>query len=561
MAQPWWIEIAGRLDFEVEALRDICSEISIYKQDEDSGQLGIQAVFEFNGAQYPLRAEFPALYPFTRPMVYAEASLFRWHQNPYGKNLCLLGRTAENWSPTCTLAQHLSEQMPKLIESNDTGDQNKAADLEELQAEPFTVFLQYQVDSSMLVLHDLPQTDRCKGTFLAACLPFDGTFRGATLGLRDDQSRQLIGISNSVTAAMHFTKEIHGKWYRMGSKPPTASAQDFLREIESSHPQRRKRNWTTHRDRRFEVIGALLPEEHGWRTAEESMIFLMVQEHKSPSGKKSTTAEFIRTTRSDQATLSARVPEMAGLQNKRILIVGAGSLGALCALEFARNGVGQLNLVDGDFVEAGNSVRWPLGIACAGLPKVASLQRYIAANHPFTQVVACPVDVGSEAYTLDIDRQLFEQVDLVFDATAERGISYLLSEKARTLGIPYICVTSTQGNWGGIVLNLNPERAAPCWVCLSKHWEDGALPTPACGPEAKVQVGGCASPTFTGAYMDSSEPGLMGVRLAVSLLSSKYPPYDWDYASVSMREPDGKGIPPSWRTVSLTKHKDCENHS
>jgi molybdopterin/thiamine biosynthesis adenylyltransferase/ubiquitin-protein ligase len=561
MGRPWWIEIAGRLDLEVEALRKICSEVAIYKQDEDSGHLGINVVFEFNGAQYPLRAEFPALYPFTRPMVYAEANLFRWHQNPYGKNLCLLGRTAENWSPSYTLAQHLSEQMPKLIESNDTQDQNKAADLEELQAEPFTVFLQYQINSSMLVLQDLPPTGRSKGTFLAGCLPFDGTFRGAILGLRDDQSKQLIGTSDAVSAAMQFTKEIHGKWYRMGSKPPTASAQDFLRHIEASHPEVRTRNWTTHRDKKFEVIGVLMPEEQGWRTAGESMLFLIVQEHKSPSGKKSTTAEFVRTYRSDQATLSARVPEMAGLQKKRILLAGAGSLGALCALEFARNGMGRMNLVDGDLVEAGNSVRWSLGVASAGFAKVIALQKHIVANHPFTQVAVCPVDIGSEAYTLEIERQLFEQVDLVFDATAERGISYLLSERARTLGIPYISVTSTLGNWGGIVLKLAPERPSPCWICLSKHWVDGALPIPATGPEARVQVGGCASPTFTGAYMDSSEAGLMAVRLAVSLLSSQYPSYDWDYAAVSMREADGKGIPPLWRTASLTKHPDCENHS
>lgn len=558
---PWWIEIAGRLDFEVEALREVCSEVAIYKQDEESGQLGIRTVFEFNGSQYPLRAEFPARYPFTRPMVYAEESLFKWHQNPYGKNLCLLGRTAENWLPTYTLAQHLSEQMPKLIESNNTQDHNIAADLEELQAEPFTAFLQYQLNSSLLILHDLPDTDRTNGTFLTACLPFDGVFRGATIGLRDDQGTQLVGISNAVTDGMHFTKEIHGKWYRMGGKPLTASAEAFLGQIEASHPEVRKRHWTTHRNKKFEVIGVLLPEEEGWRTAGESMIFLLVQEHKSPSGKKSKTAEFIRTYRSDQATLSARVPEMAGLQNKRILLAGAGSLGALCALEFARNGIGRMKLVDGDLVEAGNSVRWPLGIASAGLAKVTALQKYIAANHPFTQVAACPVDVGSEAYTLEIERQLFEQVDLVFDATAERGISYLLSERARELGIPYVSVTSTQGNWGGIVLKLRPEREAPCWICLSKHWADGALPTPASGPEARVQVGGCASPTFTGAYMDSSEAGLMGVRLAVSLLGSRYPSYDWDYAAVSMREPDGKGIPPLWRTASLTKHPDCENHS
>lgn len=561
MVDPWWTAIPGRLEFELEALRRICSDVVVYKQNEESGQLGIKAVFEFEEKPYPLRAAFPACYPFTRPMVYAEESTFKWHQNPYGKNLCLLGRTAENWLPTHTLARHLSEQMPKLIASNTTTDQRIAAQLEELQAEPFTAFLHYQPNSSMVLLQRLPGTDRTKGTFLAACTPFDGTLRGALLSLRDDQNKQLAVISDAVTTAMQLPKQIHGKWYRLEARPRTANAKDILDHIASIHPEVRKRNWTTHRDKRFEVIGVLLPEEDGWRAIGESMIFVIVQAHKAPGGRRTETAEFIRTFRAEPSTLSARVPEMAGLRDKRILLAGAGSLGAFCALEFARNGIGRMNLVDGDFVEAGNSVRWQLGIASSGLHKVNALQNYIGANHPFTQVAACPVDVGSEGYSLSIEEQLYEQVDLVFDATAERGISYLLSERARALGIPYLCVTSTQGNWGGTVLTLRPERKSPCWICLCKHLEDGVLPLPSCGPEVSVQVGGCASPTFTGAYMDSSEAALMAVRLAVSLLAPGYPAYEWDYAAVSLRETNGKAIPPKWNTASLACHAACPNHS
>ena len=561
MVDPWWTAIPGRLEFELEALRRVCSDVVVYTQNEESGQLGIKAVFEFDEKSYPLRAEFPACYPFTRPMVYAEESTFKWHQNPYGKNLCLLGRTAENWLPTHTLARHLSEQMPKLIASNATSDQNIAAELEELQAEPFSTFLHYQPNSSMVLLHELPSSDRNKGPFLAACAPFDGALRGALLGLRDDQNKQLISISDAVITAMQFTKQIHGKWYRLEARPRTANAKNILDQIASIHPEVRKRNWTTHRDKRFEVIGVLLPEEDGWRATGESMIFVIVQAHNAPGGRKSETAEFVRTFRAEPSTLSARVPEMVGLRDKRILLAGVGSLGAFCAIEFARNGIGRMNLVDGDFVEAGNSVRWQLGIASSGLPKVNALQNYIVANHPFTQVAVCPVDVGSEAYTLGIEAQLHEGVDLVFDATAERGISYLLSERARALGIPYLGVTSTQGNWGGTVVTLRPERKSPCWVCLCKHLEDGSLQLPACGPEARVQVGGCASPTFTGAYMDSSEAALMAVRLAVSLLASGYPAYDWEYATVSLRETNGTAIPPRWSTASLTCHVDCPNHS
>jgi hypothetical protein len=557
---PWWTEIPGRLDVELESLRDVCSEVTIYRQDQRTGQLGLKFVLALGGEHYQLRAEFPPTYPFTRPVVYAEDNQFNWHQNPYGKNLCLLGRTAENWVLTQTLAGHLSEQMPKLIASNWTADPDTAADLEELQAEPFTAFLNYQRNSSMLLLQRVPRTDRDKGGFAATCVPFDGVFRGAVVGLADDLGRQILGLPNEATTAMEFTKQIKGNWFRMGSRPRTGKAAVFLEEIAADHPELRKRTWTRHRDHRFEIVGALVPEEEAWRTPGEAMVFICLQEQKTPSGKKFTVAEFIRTYRSDQATLSARVPETSGLETRRILLAGAGSIGSHCALEFARNGVGRINLVDGDVVEAGNSVRWALGLASAGLPKVTALQRHIAANHPFTQAAAWPVDVGSEAYTLDVEEQILEKVDMIFDATAERGISYLLSERARRVGVPYIHISGTQGNWGGVVLALRAESSAPCWVCVARHWTDGTLPRPSSGPESPVQPGGCASPTFTGAYMDSSEVALMGVRLATSLLASGYPPYDWDYGVVNLRNPDGGHIAPAWSTRILTRHPDCGNH-
>lgn len=560
MTQPWWAEIPGRLDAELESLRDVCSEVTIYRQDQRTGQLGMKFVFTLRDEHYRLRAEFPPTYPFTRPIVYADDHHFNWHQNPYGKNLCLLGRTAENWIPTQTLGRHLFEQMPKLIASNETPDRETAADLEELQAEPFTAFLNYQGNSSMLLLQPVPRIERDKGGFAAGCMPFDAVFRGAVVGLADDLGRQILALPAGVSAAMQFTKEIQGKWFRMGGRPRTGHAADFLEEIAAHHPEMRKRNWTRHRGHRFEIVGVLVPEEEAWRTPGEAMLFICLQEQKTPSGKKFTVAEFISTYRSDQATLSARVPETSGLETKRILLAGAGSIGSHCALEFARNGIGRINLVDSDVVEAGNSVRWALGVASAGMPKVTALQRYIAANHPFTQVAAWPMDVGSEAYTLDREEQILEKVDLVFDATAERGISYLLSERARRLGVPYISVSSTQGNWGGIVLALKAESSAPCWVCVARHWTEESLPRPSSGPESAVQPGGCAAPTFTGAYMDSSEVALMGVRLATSLLAPRYPPYSWDYGVVNLRNPDGGHIVPAWSTRILTRHPDCGNH-
>src|SRR5579864_9007258 len=44
-----------------------------------------------------LRAEFPDFYPYVRPEVYATTLDLERHQNPFGKNLCLLGRRSDVW--------------------------------------------------------------------------------------------------------------------------------------------------------------------------------------------------------------------------------------------------------------------------------------------------------------------------------------------------------------------------------------------------------------------------------------------------------------------------------
>ena len=561
MTKPWWVRIPGRIEFELDALRDACSEVAILMQDDESGRLSVAFAFELDGTRYGLRAEFPAAYPYTRPMVYGDQRYFKWHQNPFGKNLCLLGRNAENWDPSYSLARHLTEQLPKLIASASTVNAQIAAELEELQAEPFTTFLEYQPNSSMLLLDSLATTDRSKGTFKANIAANAGALRGAVSGIRDDRSQLLLDVPPGSLAATNFSKTLCGNWYRLSERPQQASAIECIRQIVETYPQARKRRWTTHQGKRVEVIGVLVPEEVGWRETGESIFFVLVEQEKKPGGRTVETAKFIRTFRADPQSMSMRVPELSGLDSKRILIAGVGSIGAPCALEFARSGIGALNLLDGDFVEPGNSVRWPLGTLYAGAAKVAALQHFITANYPFTRVLPFPVDVGSEAYTLQIQDSAEKDIDLIFDATADRGISFLLADRARELNIPYVAISSTHGNWGGTVLAIRPGDTKGCWWCLCKHLEEGSLPLPSCGPVTSVQAAGCASPTFTGANFDAMEVSLMGVRLAVSILANGYPKYDWDYASVSLRTPGGDVAVPQWRTERLARHCSCSNHS
>ena len=554
--QPWWQEWTGRLEWELEALRRVCTKMEIVTQDEAEGLLVIYAVGEVTGRTVHLLIHFPSDYPYMRPLFYAPQDEFRWHQNPFARNLCLLGTAGDFWSTAQSAASLIEEQLPKLLDLNDGEpvDLTAAASMEEMQAEPFSVFLNYQQDSSMLLL--------------APLVPFGdaGTFR-CKIGQDSSITRGLVfeagfyaeqpSDGEELAAVLGYTQELSCRWVRLQERPTSAIAQEFLPKLIAARPELNHHQWTRQRDTRFELLAVVVPEEVDWRQSGETILFLRLELKTKGIAKPDIQARFIAKYVADRASLVERIPEVGDLRGRRVLLVGAGSLGSACALDLARVGLGSLYLLDGDRVEAGNAVRWALGVEYAGRYKVHALQQHIGRNFPYTAVVPFPHALGSQGFTLAIQRQVYEGVDLILDATADRGVSLALADRAIRLQIPYVCVSSTEGNWGGMVLNMRPARTSACWWCLMKRLEEGSLPNPPAGPVSGIQVRGCASPTFAGAMFDSTELSLQAVRCVVGDLSATYPQYPWDYAMLSLRGPAGEIIMPHWETAPLAPHPEC----
>src|SRR5687768_13956291 len=67
---------------------------------------------------------------------------------------------------------------------------------------------------------------------------------------------------------------------------------------------------------------------------------------------------FARPARIGRSDLLSRAPELAPLPNKKVVIVGLGCLGSTTAMSLARAGVGELHLVDHDFVDPATTGRW-----------------------------------------------------------------------------------------------------------------------------------------------------------------------------------------------------------
>ena len=75
------------------------------------GTLALDVSVNLGQDTLQLVAKYPDSYPYLRVEVYAPTLSLRWHQNPYAKNLCLLGRHSDAWSIDDTLAGVLTSQL------------------------------------------------------------------------------------------------------------------------------------------------------------------------------------------------------------------------------------------------------------------------------------------------------------------------------------------------------------------------------------------------------------------------------------------------------------------
>lgn len=126
------------------------------------------------------------------------------------------------------------------------------------------------------------------------------------------------------------------------------------------------------------------------------------------------------------------------LKNARVLVIGAGGLGAPTLLYLAAAGVGTLGVIDFDVVDESNLQRQVIhGVADIGRPKVDSARDSIAAINPLVTVQA-----HNQQLTTDNAVELFAGYDLILDGTDNFATRYLVNDAAVLAGKPYV--------WGSI---------------------------------------------------------------------------------------------------------------
>ena len=187
-------------------------------------------------------------------------------------------------------------------------------------------------------------------------------------------------------------------------------------------------------------------------------------------------------------------PGQAALRRARVLIVGAGGLGAPVCQYLAAAGLGQITVADDDRVSLSNLQRQVIFRSKDdGQPKAQAAREAMLALNPHVQVTALDRRITAD------DAALIGEHDLVIDGTDTFAARQAINAACVAAGVPLVAGAIAQ--WEGQVTVWDPRRGAPCMACIFPQ-----APAPGLAPA-------CAEAGVVGPL-----PGVIGSMMALEAI-------------------------------------------
>jgi len=185
-------------------------------------------------------------------------------------------------------------------------------------------------------------------------------------------------------------------------------------------------------------------------------------------------------------------PGQKRLRDAKVLVIGAGGLGAPVLQYLAGAGVGTIGVIDDDTVSNSNLQRQVIHRDTdIGMPKVFSAQAAMRAQNPYVEVRPY-----NRRLTAEIAHDLIADYDLVLDGCDNFETRHLANATCVATGVPLISGALSQ--WEGQISVFDTSRGAPCYACV--------FPTvPAAGLAPSCAEAGVLGPL----------PGVVGSMMAV----------------------------------------------
>lgn len=147
----------------------------------------------------------------------------------------------------------------------------------------------------------------------------------------------------------------------------------------------------------------------------------------------------------------------------KVLIIGAGGLGAPAAMYLAAAGVGTIGIADADVVDLSNLQRQVIHTTTdIGKPKVESAKETMLAINPDVNVITYKEFIYSHNIT-----DIIKDYDFVLDGTDNFPAKFLINDACVMAGIPFCHAGIIR--FEGQLMTWVPGENVPCYRCVFKE--------------------------------------------------------------------------------------------
>jgi molybdopterin-synthase adenylyltransferase len=231
------------------------------------------------------------------------------------------------------------------------------------------------------------------------------------------------------------------------------------------------------------------------------------------------------------------MPEVGGtgqvkLMNAKVLVIGAGGLGAPLMMYLAAAGVGTLGVVDNDAVELSNLQRQVIHTTeRIGVAKTESAERAIHALNPDVRVIR-----HQERFEADNALEIVKGYDIVCDGTDNFATRYLINDACYLAKKPLVSAAMLRFDGQLTTFRAYEDGDKPCYRCLFPQAPpDGVIPS-------------CSEAGILGAIA-----GVMGSLQAVEVLKEVLEIGDRLNGTLLIYDALGA----EFRRVTYTRDPDC----
>ncbi|WP_053955760.1 ThiF family adenylyltransferase [Inediibacterium massiliense] len=225
--------------------------------------------------------------------------------------------------------------------------------------------------------------------------------------------------------------------------------------------------------------------------------------------------------RVDKTYLLDRCSCYSELIDKKVLLIGCGSVGGYIAVEIVKAGISNLTLVDDDKLNEENIFRHFLGMQYIKYYKTTALIDYINKNIPYVKMSNCEEKIQDALLDKSIE---LEDYDLIISATGNINVSLWLNKYIydNDIKVPVIYVWNEPYGIGSHSLIVSKNNQG-CLECLFDKDDTGIYDRSsfcAKGQNFVKAISGCGSSYTPFGSLDSIRTALLCLRVTVDFLQN-----------------------------------------